>query len=92
MKEYIDPLIEEKCRRRDELAKFIAAIEKLPSPKYRKLAIYQGNYFINVYKTLFEKHYEFWLEEILTLSIEVTPDNTPTSPRWYIGITDPDET
>ena len=35
MKEYLDLLIEEKWRNKYEFATFIAAIEKLPSPKER---------------------------------------------------------
>ena len=57
MKEDIDLLIEEKGRKRDEFSTLIAAIEKLTSPKRIKFSIYQVNDFINVYQTLFNKHY-----------------------------------
>ena len=45
----LDLLIEKKWRKRSEFATFISATEKLPSTKERKLALYQGNEFINMY-------------------------------------------
>ena len=69
VKEDIDLLIEEKWRKRDEFSTLIAAIEKLTSPKWINLSIYQGNDFINVYKTLFNKNYAWWMKYVLTLSI-----------------------
>ena len=65
MKEDLDLIIEEKWRKRDEFATFIAAIDKLIGPKDRNIVLYQGNGFINVYKTLFLKHYVLWLKELL---------------------------
>ena len=64
-KEDLDLIIEEKWRKRDEFATFIAAIDKLIGPKDRNILLYQGNGFINVYKTLFLKHYVLWLKELL---------------------------
>ena len=58
MKEYLDLIIEEKGRKRYQFDNFIAALEKLPIPKERNLTLYQGNEYINVYNTLFEKNYE----------------------------------
>ena len=69
MKEYIDLLIEDKWRKQDGFFVFIAAIENITSPKQRNITLYQGNYFINVYKTFFDKHYTRCLKEILPLSI-----------------------
>ena len=57
MKKDLYLLIEDKWRKRDEFATFISAIEKLPSPNEKNLALHQGNDFIDVYKTLFDKHY-----------------------------------
>ena len=57
VKEDIEILIEEKWRKQDEFATFISAIEKLPSPNEKNLALNQGNNFIDVYKTFFGKHY-----------------------------------
>ena len=51
MKEDIDVIIEEKWRKQDKFATFISAIDKLTSPKYIKVAPYQGNKSVNVYKT-----------------------------------------
>ena len=50
-------LIEDKWMKRDEFATFISAIEKIISPKEKNLALQQGNNFIDVYKTFFDKHY-----------------------------------
>ena len=59
--------------KQDEFATFILAIEKLPSPNEKYLALLQGNDFIDVYKTFFDKHYGQWIKEILPLSIAGTP-------------------
>ena len=57
MREDLYLLIEETWRKRDEFATFISAIEKLTSPNEKNIALHQGNDFIDVYKTLFDKHY-----------------------------------
>ena len=57
MKEDLDLLIEYKWRKRDEFATFISATEKIPSPNEKNIALHQGNEFIDVYKTFFDKHY-----------------------------------
>ena len=88
MKEYLDLLIEEKWRKRYEFAIFISAIEKLTSLNEKNLAINQGNDFIDVYKTLFDKPYRRWIKELLQLSISGTPENASTFARWYLGVTD----
>ena len=67
MKEDLDLLIEEKWRKQDEFVPFISAIEKLPSSKEIKLALYQGNNFINVYKIFYDKHHGHWIKDILLL-------------------------
>ena len=65
MKEDLDLLIEGKWRTQDEFATFISDIEKLPSPNEKNLALHQGNEFIEVCKTLFDKHYGWWIKELL---------------------------
>ena len=57
MKEDLDLLIEEKWSKRDEFATFISAIEKLPSPNEKNLALHQGNDFVDVYTTFFDNQY-----------------------------------
>ena len=57
MKEGIDVLIEEKWRKQDEFATFISDIEEITIPNKKNIALHQGNYFIDVYKTFFHKHY-----------------------------------
>ena len=57
MKKDLYLLIEDKWRKRDEFATFISAIEKLPSPNEKNVVLHQGNDFIDVYKTFFDKHY-----------------------------------
>ena len=39
------------------------------STKERNIALYQGNKFINVDKTFFDKHYAYLMKETLKLSI-----------------------
>ena len=73
MKEYIDLIIEEKWMKQDEFSTFIAAIEKLPSPKDINLALLQVNDFINMYKDFFDNNYVRWLKYLLPISIEGTP-------------------
>ena len=84
--------IEVKRRKQNKFDNFIASIYKLPSLKYRKLACYQGNAFINLYKTFFDKHYVRWMEDLLPLSISGTLENASTFSWWYLGVTDPDKT
>ena len=91
MKEYLDLLIEEKWRKRDEFATFISAIEKLPIPNDKNLALYQGNGFIDLYKTFFDKHYGKCIKELLTISISGTPATASNFSRWYLGVTETDE-
>ena len=74
------------------LLPFISAIEKLPSPNEKKLALHQGNCFIDVYKNLCAKHYGQYIKEILPISITSTPDTASTFSRWYSGVTEPYET
>ena len=92
MKEDLDLIIEYKLIKRYEFDTFISDIEKLPSNKEIKLALYQGNELINVYKTFFDKNYERWLKDLLLLSIEGRPYSASTFDRWYLGVTDPDKT
>ena len=92
MKEYLDLIIEEKDRKQYWFDNFIAAIEELPIPKEINLTLYQGNEFINMYNTLFDKNYEWWLKELLPISIEGTPDKASLFSQWYIGVTAPDDT
>ena len=73
MKENLDPLIEEKWSKQDEFATFISTIEKLPNPNEKNIGLHQGNDFIDLYKTLFDKHYGRCIKEILLLSIAGTP-------------------
>ena len=67
MKEYIDLLIEDKWRKRDEFDNFISGIEKLPSPNEKNLTLHQGNDFIDVYNTFFDENYGRWIKELLLL-------------------------
>ena len=67
MKEDLDLLIEEKWRKQYEFVPFISAIEKLPSSKEIKLALCQGNNFINVYNIFYDKHHGHWIKDILLL-------------------------
>ena len=83
MKEDLDLLIEEN---------FISAIEKLPSPNEKNIALHQGNEFIDVYKTFFGNHYGRWIKELLPLPISCTSATASTFVQWYIGVTDTDET
>ena len=92
MKENLDLLIEDMWRKRDEFTTFISAIEKLPSPHEKKLALPQGNEFIDVYKTLFDKHYGRCIKELLPISIVVTPETDSTFSWWYLSFTEPDKT
>ena len=92
MTEDLDLLIEEECSKRYGFATSIADIELLPSPKYRKLALCQVKKFINVYKTFFDKHYTWYLKDILPLSIPVTPDTASVFDLEYLAVTEPDET
>ena len=55
-------LVEEKWMKRDKFSTFIAAIDKLPSPKEINIALFQINDFINVYKNLFENHNTRWMK------------------------------
>ena len=73
MKEDLDLLIEEKWSKRDEFATFISAIEKLPSPNEKNLALHQGNDFVDVYTTFFDNQYGRYIKDLLPLSISVTP-------------------
>ena len=73
MKEDLYLLIEENCMKGDEFANFISAIEKLPSTNEKNIALHQGNEFIDLYKTLFDKHYGKCIKECLPLSIADTP-------------------
>ena len=57
MKEDLDLLIENKWKKQDRFATFILAIEKIPSTNEKNIALHQGNYFIDVYKALFDKNY-----------------------------------
>ena len=45
-----------------------------------------------MYKTLFDKHYSFWMKDILMLSIEGTLYNAYTFFWYYLGVAEPDET
>ena len=92
MKEYLDLLIEEKWRKIDEFANFISDIGKLPSPNEKRIALYQGNEFIDVYKTFFDKYYGKFIKDLLPLWISGTSATASTSARWYLGVTDPDKT
>ena len=58
MMEDLDLLTEDKGRKKYEFATLVVDIEKLPSPKDRKLALNGGTNFINVYKTFFVNQYE----------------------------------
>ena len=58
-KEYLDLLIEEMWRKRDNFATFISAIEKLPSSNKKNLILHQGNDAIDMYTNNFGKHYQF---------------------------------
>ena len=66
-------------------------IDKLTSSNEKNLALHQGNGFIDIYNTLFDKQYGIWIKDILLLSIAVTPETSSTFARWYIGVTEPDE-
>ena len=90
MKEYLDLLIEEKWRKRDEFANFISSVEKLPSPNERNIALHQGNDFIGVYKTFFGKNYGWWIKELLPISIAGTLVTASTFAQWCVGVTEPD--
>ena len=92
MKEDLELLIEEKWSKKDEFPSLISAIEKLTISKERRLALYQGNDFINVYKTFFDKHHTRWMKELLLISIKITPDNASTFDRCYLCIIEPKET
>ena len=67
MKKDLDPLIEEKWRKQYKFVTFIAATEKLPNNKEIKITLYQGNGFINMYKTFFENNYARWMNDIMPL-------------------------
>ena len=92
MKGDIDLLIEEKWRKWDEFANFISAIEKLPSPNEKNIALNQGNNFIDVYKTFSDNHYGWWIKELLPISIVGTSETASTFARCYLGVTDLEET
>ena len=92
MQEYLDLIIEEKWRKWYEVSTFIAAIEKLPIPKEKNIALNQGNEFITMYKNLFEDNSECWLKELLHISISGTPPTASTFARWQLGVTDPGKT
>ena len=74
------------------LIQFIVDIEKLTSPNDKKLALHQGNGFFDVYKTFFDKIYGWCIKDLLPISIAGTQATASTFARWYIGVTDPDET
>ena len=92
MKENLDLLIEEKRKKRCEFATFISTIDKQLSPKEKKLSIHQGNDFIYVYNTFFDKHYEWCLKEILPLSTAGTPETASTFSWCYLCVNDTDKT
>ena len=56
MKEDIQLLIENTRGKRDMLAVFISAIEKIPSPKEKNISLHQGGHFIDVYNNSFDNH------------------------------------
>ena len=57
------------------------------------IALYQGNDFIDVCKTFFDKHHEKCIKELLSLSIAETPSAaTSTFTGWYLSVTEPDDT
>ena len=58
----------------------------------RFFAEHVGKSFINVYKTLFDKHYARWLKELLQISIEGKPNNVSTFFQWYLCVTEPYKT
>ena len=92
MKEYLGLLIEWKWRKWDEFDTFISAIYKLPSPNEKYIVLHQGNDFIDMYKTFFDKHYKQRIKDILPLSIAGTPDTSSTFAWWYLGVTETDKT
>ena len=66
----------------------IVEIEILSIPREINPTLYQGNDFINMYKTLFENNYSCYLKDILPLSIPGTPANASTFSRFYLGVTE----
>ena len=91
MKGYIDLLLEEEWRKRYDFSTFISAIENITSPTDIKLALNQGNNFINLYNSFFNNHYVCWLKEILPISISSTPETFSIFVWWYPVVTEPDK-
>ena len=76
--EYLDLLIEDNWRKRDEFATSISAIEKLPSINEKNIALNQGNFIIDVYTIFFDNHYGKCIKEIPPFSISGRLENNST--------------
>ena len=57
----------------------------------KNIVLHQGDDFIYVYKTFFDRKYKRWIQELLPLSIAGTPATASIFARSYPSFTDPEK-